>query len=294
MFGGKTNCLVLLFAFCLSGCSKSKKEEQEQQVFSKEAVAIPLSPAFPGEVSGMADSYSMPGYLWLLQDSDNPAELLTVSHDGKQGNHVHINGVSNRDWEDMAIGNGPESGKKYIYIEDAGDNFLAFNTYYIYRFAEPEIGVTEVSDADKIGFVYDDGLHHNTEAILFDNSSNNIILVTKESPAQIFTLHYPYNLYGINTAVKSGVLKLSGITGAALSPNGQELLLRTYQTIYYWQKTGGGSIEAMLQDTVLESIPSNEPQGESITFRNDNGGFFTLSENAGLPVQLNLYFFPRK
>jgi hypothetical protein len=36
-----------------------------------------------------------------------------------------------------------------------------------------------------------------------------------------------------------------------------------------------------------------EPQGEAVCFSGDGLGFFTLSENAGLPLQLKLYFYPR-
>jgi len=285
--------LGLMFAFSISGCSKNDKPEPIIDVFKREPVIKPVSPSFPGEVSGMADSYSRPGFIWMLQDKDNPAELLTISHDGQQGPTVKVTGAENQDWEDLFIGPGPEAGKKYLYIADAGDNFGVFANYQIYRVEEPAIGLSETATADKISFVYEDGLHHNTEAILVDPASGNIILITKDIPSLVFELGYPYSTTTVNIALKRASLKQSTITSAALSPDGKELLLRTYSSMYYWKRNLAESIPATLQEAALEIPIASEPQGESVGFKADNSGFFTFSENAGLPLQLNLYFYPR-
>lgn len=291
MFPLKKLVICTLSGILFQGCSKSASEG-EPSLF-KTAVSKPLASDFPGEVSGMADSYSRPGFIWLIQDKDNQASLLSVSHEGQAGPELEIVGAVNQDWEDMAIGKGPVAGKKYLYIADAGDNFSVFDTYYIYRFPEPEPSATVVDQYDKIAFRYEDGLHHNTEAVLVENSSGNIVLITKESPAQVFEIKASSITNGINTAEKLGQLNIGEITGAALSPDGTEILLRTYSNLYYWKKNAGESILSGLQKNAVTIAVQTEPQGEAVAFKNDQGGFFTLSENAGLPLLLKLYYYSR-
>lgn len=291
MFLKKQVLICIIPGFLIMSCSKSAGEAEATEF--KNVLSKALAPGFPGEVSGMADSYSRPGFLWLIQDKDNKAELLTVSHDGQAGPVVTLLGANNQDWEDMAIGKGPVAGKNYLYIADAGDNFSVFDTYYIYRFTEPEPGATTVDQYDKIAFRYDDGLHHNTEAVLIESSSADIVLITKESPALVYKLKTSTLTNGINTAEKQGALKVSGITGAAQSSDGTELLLRTYSNLYYWKKSAAETIYAGLQKDPESIAVQTEPQGEAVAFRNDRKGFFTLSENAGLPLILKLFYYSR-
>ncbi len=285
--------LGLLFVIAISGCSKEDKPEPIVNVFKREPVIKPVSPSFPGEVSGMADSYSRPGFIWMLQDGGTPAELLTVSYNGEQGPTLPVTGADNQDWEDMAISNGPEAGKKYIYIGDIGDNNRLHDFYYIYRVEEPAAGALQTAMADKFSFVYDDGQKHDADAFLVDPATNNIVIFTKEQPALIFQISYPYSSVTTNIAVKTGQLQQTMITGAAISPDGNEILLRTYASLYYWKRELGQTIFAALQQQASEIAIISEPQAESIGFKTDNNGFFTFSEKAGLPLQLNLYFYPR-
>jgi len=285
--------LGLLFIIAISGCSKDDKPEPIVDFFKREPVTKPVSPSFPGEVSGMADSYSRAGFIWMLQDGGTPAELLTLSYNGEQGPTLKVTGAENQDWEDMAISNGPESGKKYIYIGDIGDNNRLHDFYYIYRLQEPAAGELQTAVPDKFSFVYDDGQKHDADAFLVDGATNNILIFTKEQPTLIFQLSYPYNSASINIAVKTGQLPQPMITGAAISPDGNEILLRTYTSLYYWKRQQGQTILAALEQPAREITITSEPQGESVGFKADNTGFFTFSEKAGLPLQLNLYYYPR-
>lgn len=279
------------FGILFFSCSKSTSTAESKSFQNVESRV--LASDFPGEVSGMADSYARPGFLWLIQDKDNQAELLSMSHDGQLGTSVKILGAANQDWEDMAIGRGPVAGKKYLYIADSGDNYSVFDTYFIYRFPEPNATASNVEQYDKIKFRYDDGMHHNTEAMVIDYSSGDIVLVTKENPAQVFVLKAASLSNGINTAERQGQLKFGGITGAAQSPDGTELLLRTYSNLYYWKKSASESVYSGLQKDPVNIGIQTEPQGEAIAFRNDQKGFFSLSENAGLPILLKLYYYSR-
>lgn len=286
----KTTGLVLV-VFLLS-CTKSGESGTIQPLF-KEPVGALLPGNFPGEVSGIADSYTQPGSIWMIQDSQNGNELLRVNHSGELQEAVALPGSENRDWEDLAIGAGPDPALKYLYIAETGDNASQYSEYAIYRIEEPGAGVTTVQNLVKIRFVYGDGASHNTEAILVDPSSKDIILVTKEKPATIFVLRYPYKTNELNSAVLAGATKLETVTGAAIGGDGKELLLRTYTGIFYWKRNNGESVEAALQREAVSIPPALEPQGEAIAFKTDLKGFYTLSENAGLPVTLRLNYYAR-
>jgi hypothetical protein len=292
MFNPK-RMVVIFFALALAGCKKDDKPAPTVEIFKKDPAIHQTGPSFPAEVSGMADSYSRPGYIWMLEDGGRPASLVTVSINGEQGPTIPVTGADNQDWEDMAIGNGPQAGKKYLYIADVGDNSLKHLLYYIYRVEEPAAGLQQTAMADKFSFVYEDGQQHDADAVLVDLATNNIVIITKDIPSSLFELVYPYSSSSTNTALSRGQLKQSLVTGAAASPDGKELLLRTYSAMYYWKRTAGQSITTTLQQAAQEIPVLSEPQGESVCFKNDNTGFFTFSENAGLPTQLNLYFYLR-
>ncbi|WP_290793052.1 hypothetical protein [Flavihumibacter sp. UBA7668] len=282
----------ILLGICLLACSKSGESSDFKPLF-KEATGVLLASDFPAEVSGIADSYSQPGSIWMIEDSHNGAVLLQVGHDGALKDPVELPGATNRDWEDLAIGAGPDQDRKYLYIAETGDNARQHNEYAIYRLEEPAAGVTTVQNLVKIRFTYGDGASHNTEAVLVDPATKDILLITKEKPASIYVLRYPYSTNEINIAESAGATKLETVTGAAIGQDGQELLLRTYTGISYWKRNAGESpADALIRAPVSISAPM-EPQGEAIAFRKDLGGFFTLSENAGLPVQLRLFFYQR-
>jgi hypothetical protein len=85
-------------------------------------------------------------------------------------------------------------------------------------------------------------------------------------------------------------LTFTGAVSAAFSPSGAELMIKTYSSIYYFPRDPAQSIAAALQKAPLVLGYTQEPQGEAICFKNDNSGFFTLSERSFAPsVALNFY-----
>lgn len=290
----KLRLLGVLTSFVVITIGCSKKGDDQPQVFDPIPLAKPVPASFPGEVSGMADSYLQPGFIWMLQDGGTPAELVSVSHSGEQGPTLAVAGATNQDWEDLAISNGPVPGRKYLYIGDVGDNDRIHENYFIYRVEEPAAGEENTAMADKFRFVYEDDMKHDADAILVDPATLDILIVTKETPTLVFELRYPYSSTETNTATKIGQLPGSMITGGAIAPSGLEILLRTYSEVYYWKRQSGQSIFTALQEPATEIKVVHEPQGESICFKNDNSGFYTFSEKAGLPLQLSLNFYARK
>jgi hypothetical protein len=283
--------IILFFFICFLGC---KKDPADAGGFASVPATKRVEPGFIDEASGMADSKANPGYLWIQQDGGNSNDITLLSYAATVIKKINILSAVNRDWEDMAISSGPLAGTNYIYIADIGDNNKVFSEYAVYRFPEPLAATDTVSTYDKIRFRYPDG-PHDAEAMLIDPSSNDIYIITKQdSASRIYRLGYPQNTATLNTAVYSGSLSFNGVVGAASPVAGDEWLLKTYTSLYYWKKAANESMEQALHKNPVQLGYQQEPQGEALCFRNDNTGFYTLSERPATVSSVNLNFYQRK
>ena len=285
--------LAILFLINLACQKETGDNKTTAEVFDDIPQTRLLTPGILDEASGIADSKANPGYLWVQQDGGNPNDIALLSHDGTFLKKISIKTAVNRDWEDMVMANGPVAGINYIYLADIGDNSLASSQYFIYRFTEPVATSDSVFDCDKIIFQYPDGAH-DAEAILVDNNTRDIYIITKQDqPSRVYKLAYPQITTSINTAILSGSLSFSGVTGAAFSPDGKEILIKTYNSIHYWKKKSGQPVEQAFVGTPVTLSYQIEPQGEAICFKNDNSGFFSLSERPSIIASVNLNFYKR-
>jgi hypothetical protein len=244
------------------------------------------------EASGIADSKANPGYLWVEQDSGNPPDISLLQHNGKLLKNIHLAHVVNRDWEDIVLSNGPKPGIQYLYIAETGDNLLVHPDYAIYRFEEPLATTDTVQYIDKIAFFYPDG-NHNAEAILVDPTSKDIYIITKtDLKSKIFKLSYPYSTTLMNKAEEVGSLPYNYAVSAAISPAGNEILVKTYDAIYCYMRKPGETLLQSLSKKPVNLPYQQEPQGEAVVFDNNDSGFYTLSEKA-LASEVKLYFYNR-
>jgi len=282
------SCFLIFFS--LAGCHKAKKP-LFPFLFSPEAVAI--QPGLIDEASGIIDSKINPGCLWVEQDSGNPPDLYLLQHNGNLLKHINIYGAQNRDWEDISMGPGPVPGLDYLYIADIGDNLKQYTSYTIYRFPEPSSRLDTVTNYDKIIFQYPDNAH-DAEALFIDQETKDIYIISKrEDSSGIYKIAYPYSTTGINNAVFLTKLPFTGTVSAAISINTKEIIIKTYVDLFYWKIKTGETIENTLKKAPLKWQSAFEPQGEAICFRNDNAGFFTLSER-GNAASVSLNFYKRQ
>jgi len=280
--------VLFLFSWLLFvACNKEIPNDNNTSLLFDSIPAVkPVVPII-NEASGIADSKANAGFLWVEEDSGNPTELYLLGYDGKVLKKVFIKGVVNRGWEDMAI-----SGND-IYIGNIGDNNQVHTDYSIYYFAEPLSSADTVTNITTIGFQYPDG-SHDADAFLIDPATKDIFIITKrDNPSRIYKLSFPYDIISLNTVNLSGSLAYSDVTSAAITQDGKEILIKTYTAINYYTRKPGETIEQTLQQPYTQLPYTPEPQGEAITFANNNSGFFTLSETGFSTIQ-NLYFYPRK
>lgn len=247
------------------------------------------------EASGLVASETNPGYFWTHNDGGNPAEVFLINTQAEIVMICKLHHVVNRDWEAIAIGPGPEEGRSYLYVGDIGDNQAQFSYKIIYRFIEPTLSGKElnITEFDTIVFQLIDGIR-DTEAMLIDPISKNLFVFSKrEDSIRAYQLSYPINSRDTLLAEIKTKLPFSRIVAADISVDGNEVLLKDYDRIYYWKRKEGQSIPELLNTSAVELPYDREPQGEAIAWQRDGTGFYTLSETMK-NYRGRLLFYERK
>jgi len=247
------------------------------------------------EASGLISSTVNPGMLWTHNDSGNPAEIFLIDSAAKIKMTCTLKGIKNRDWEDITIGPGPKKGKTYIYVGDIGDNLSQYATKLIYRFEEPlfDSETKEIKEVETLMIQLSDGVR-DTEAMMIDPVSNNLFLVSKrEDSVRLYQVDYPFAKGMLLTAKKVAVLDLTQIVAANISRNGEEVLMKNYNLVYYWKRKPEQSLIELLQQKPVKLPYDSEAQGESICFAYDEKGYYTLSESSG-NRSADLMYYKRK
>ena len=232
------------------------------------------------EASGLVASVANPGYLWTHNDSGNPAEIFLLDQKADIAMTVLLKGITNRDFEDISLGPGPEAGKKYIYLGDIGDNLAVFPEKIIYRFEEPvldKIKEVEIDVFDTLVVKLSDQIR-DTEALMVDPVSKELIIISKREDS-VRVYHTPVPLNSDTTELQYAfTLPFHKIVAADISLDGNEVLLKDYEHIYYWKKKNTETILELLQTSFTELTYKQEPQGEAVCWATDASGFYTLSE----------------
>ncbi len=278
----------------LAGCKIPGPTPVATAQFSSDPGLVGIVPGQIDEVSGMVDSRTQPGNLWVQQDSGSPAELALLGQDGKLKGKIAIPNAQNIDWEDMSSGPGPQANVNYIYMGDIGDNNAEYANRTIYRFPEPANLTTPIQQVERINYRYPDG-PRDAEALLVDPQTRDIYIVSKrETRVHLYRLKYPQNINEVSVAEALGEIPVSVVTGGAISTDGTEILLRTYTNIYYYKRSTGQSLPDAIQLKEGRPLPYRlEPQGEAVCFDREAKGFYTLSERYNAPA-VSLYYYARK
>jgi len=287
----KPGLFLIILITILSPVFCKKKDVSAHIPFTDQPQAVLLKGDL-NEVSGIADSENNPGYCWVQEDSGNPPQIILLGHDGIILKKVLISGAVNRDWEDIVLSVTGNPVKPTLYIGDFGDNAGIHNNYSIYRFQEPLSKIDTVYAFDKINFQYPDKAH-DAEAMFIDKVTGDIYIITKrDAKSRIYRLSFPQQINTVITATYITELPYNGVVSAAISPDGREIIIKTYNTLYYYKKSVAEPFDSLFNKPNRQLNYTIEPQGEAIGFASNGKGFFTLSEKAG-SSSVNLYYYKR-
>lgn len=267
---------LLLFTLALISCEKPKSKSD---LFDDGRKLGSVSNDLV-EASGLVASRANPRYLWSHNDSGNPAEVFLIDEQAKIKLTVRLKDINNRDFEDIAIGGGPDPKKNYIYLADIGDNLAVYPQKIIYRFEEPLLSSEdriELLDFDTLVVELPDQIR-DSETLMIDPISKDMILVSKrEESVLVYRIDNPGQSDTLMAEI-AGKLPLHKIVAGDISSDGREVLMKDYDHIYYWKKKASESIFELLKSAPIELSYDREPQGESIAWSVDGSGFYTLSE----------------
>jgi hypothetical protein len=248
-------------AACVSGQSQTPASSCEQ-------VGRPQSLQTVPEASGITNAG---GVLWTHNDSDAPM-LFRLDAAGA-ATPVSIAGAVVQDWEDLAAGTCRTGA--CLYIADIGDNKESRERITIYEVPVPEPGVTSTKPVSAFHARYPDR-PHDAEAVLSTGQAG-IFIITKEASAGVYRF-VSQNPGEMSTLAFVRTLnEKERITGAAASPDGRWVALRSNSTLLVYT----------LDDFVKAGNPVRidlkrfkEPQGEGVAF-GSAGDLYLVSEGGG-------------
>lgn len=247
------------------------------------------------EISGLAASRQNPDVLWLHNDGDSK-EVYAVGIDGRLRARVRI-GAKLEDVEDIAVGRGRNEGADFVYLGDIGDNEEERREVQVVRFEEPRL--LPAGDDQELAvrvesfrLKYPDG-PHDAEALLVDPLSSDLFIVTKEERVARLYRAAADNLRSgrVIKLEPAGSLRVGPVSGGDVSPTGDAIVLRSEDRGWLWSRQAGEPVELALRRAprrVLARASRQSENGESIGFRADGRGYYTVSEGEHEP----LVFFP--
>ena len=257
-------------------------------------ITNPVSASELDECSGIAHGRLNPDLLYAHNDSGGSPTVFVLNLEGMLKHKLILQGVRNRDWEDIAVGPGPEEGKPYIFVGEIGDNNGRYEHVAIYRFPEPSLtgadSVLSVSAFDTLRIEYEDGAR-DAEALMVDPRTKDIYLISKrEAEVGVYKVAFPQSTTELNRAIKIATLPYNWVTAADISPKGDRILVKTYTNVYRYKRGKRQSIAQALSRNPKALAYTLEPQGEAICFDLKGKGRLTLSEkHEGIDLQLYYY-----
>lgn len=131
-------CFVILLSVLTLQCKQQAIENATDDFLPPQKLSKLESKKLE-EISGIVSSINNPGRFWGVNDSGNAAKVFLFDQQLKIKFTCTLDKLVNRDWEDIAIGPGPDSTKNYLYVAEIGDNRGIYPLKYIYRFEEPKV-----------------------------------------------------------------------------------------------------------------------------------------------------------
>ncbi|ASU32877.1 hypothetical protein [Mucilaginibacter xinganensis] len=253
------------------------------------------------EISGIAASGLNPNVYYVHNDSGDTSRFFAILPTGTLKSTIYFKGEPKeqkgvKDCEDIAVGPGPAKNKSYIYLGDIGDNNASRSFLTVYRIEEKAAWLdTENTTTNTVPLHlrYPDG-PRDAETLMVDPIEKLLYIVSKrQDSVSVYTT--PLNYKPNDTVILTKRCKLyfkglkvfKWITAGDISKDGAQVVLKSYEKVYYWKRKGSEPIWKTLQTKPEEPFYVPEKQGEAIGFTPDGKGYFTTSEGVYSPI----YFY---
>lgn len=240
------------------------------------------------ESSGIAASRRDPGVYWTHNDSGDGPFLYTTDSTGRDLGRVRVEGAGAVDWEDVAPGPCADGGP-CLYIGDIGDDLQRREHVTLYVVAEPDPPRSPADTARSVPLLYSIVLRypdhpHDAEALAVTRGGW-LLIVTKPllgspllyraslAPASARTLELVGPL-PIAVSAPRGRL----VTGAATSPDGRWLVVRTYVSLHFFALSDNATVSPVTGERGI-GVPVVEAQGEGVAF--DGSARLVLTSERG-------------
>lgn len=262
------------------------------------------------EICGIGVSRKNANVLWAANDSpedlDPENRVFALTPQGTHLGMYNLPGADNYDYADMAVGPGPDPTKDYIYVGDFGDDYKVRNSVNLYRVPEPTVSATQTPVTDDLTggetfhFVFPDG-KHDSHTMILDPINHDVYVLTREytssgaknpilyrAPAAqlvsgaTITLEkkYTFPFSSFITSVKDGQP-----TSASVSPDGQQIIIRTPLQAAWWPRAAGTNLwDAFTNPATIVPMVVTEDFGQSIAFDVQGLGYYSSTEGASAPI----------
>ncbi|PTA44309.1 hypothetical protein [Micromonospora sp. RP3T] len=245
------------------------------------------------ELSGLVATGN--GYVVINDGSDDPSRKRVFYLDAKckVDKEIRYSGDGPLDTEDLALG--PD--RKTLWIADTGDNIEKKTRRE--RVAVWTMPLSGSKDPVLHRLAYPGKEPHDAEALLVGDD-NLPLVITKElsGKSEVFTPTAKLKAGGdpepipmkkvgevtlpkTNTENKLGSPGRALVTGAARSPDGARVVLRTYADAFEFDVAGGDILKALTSGKPRVT-PLADPFGEAISYTSDGKSFVTVSDGGSL------------
>jgi len=251
------------------------------------------------EASGLAASQINHDVFWTLNDSDGPSCVYALAINGTLLYTLCLEGALNFDWEAVSIApcDSKDSDVFCIFIGDIGDNSHKRDVINVFRVLEPHIDSKttkkeETNSWQVFNFRYGGKKVFNAESMLIDPDTRELVIVTK-SPippyAYVFKTSLDIEPDTVGILEDTGIrLMLPDATDAAISTDGQVIIVRLYFGAFLWPRRPRHSSKSSIVDIFREeecivSVGIQE-QGESVALNDLGTSYFTHSEHVNQSI----------
>lgn len=241
-----------------------------------------------GELSGLIATKT--GYIVINDgtDDDSLKKVFYLNAQCRITKSVPYSGQGPKDTEDLALS--PDGAT--LWIGDVGDNVTS--TTRRERVAVWTMPVDGSKQPVLHRLAYPERKPHDAEALLVGPDNLPLIITkTLSGKAEIFTPAAPLKTNNTEPVPMKKVGEVSlprtntpnllqgpgrvAITGAARSPDGSKVVLRTYADAFEYDVTGG-DVLAALTTGKPRVTPLADPFGEAISYTADGASFVTVSD----------------